>query len=157
MALSTSRSFARGWRGPDTTDFTKWRSCRRATGGGAIPKRCSRRAACGTRPPASSGIKTVKITSFPQLSATRTFNGPKPSFQDRRSHGRQGQRAARCGRIERHLREALQSVGVESSEANRRAYRDLLFTAKGIEEFVSGVILFDETLRQSTVSGNEPF
>src|SRR5207248_9277109 len=33
----------------------------------------------------------------------------------------------------------------------------LLFTTKGIEEFVSGVILFDETLRQSTVSGNEPF
>src|SRR5262245_10558817 len=51
----------------------------------------------------------------------------------------------------------FKSVGVESSEANRRAYRDLLFTAKGVEEFVSGVILFDETLRQSTVSGNEPF
>src|SRR5258707_7040589 len=49
------------------------------------------------------------------------------------------------------------SVGVESTEANRRAYRDLLFTTKGIEEFVSGVILFDETLRQSTIAGNEPF
>ena len=51
----------------------------------------------------------------------------------------------------------FKSVGVECTEANRRAYRDLLFTTKGIEEFVSGVILFDETLRQSTVSGNEPF
>ncbi|HZF18471.1 MAG TPA: class I fructose-bisphosphate aldolase [Burkholderiales bacterium] len=51
----------------------------------------------------------------------------------------------------------FKSVGVESHEANRRAYRDLLFTTKNIEEFVSGVILFDETLRQSTVSGNEPF
>src|SRR5882762_9906830 len=49
------------------------------------------------------------------------------------------------------------SVGVESTEANRRAYRDLLFSTKGIEEFVSGVILFDETLRQSTIAGNEPF
>ena len=51
----------------------------------------------------------------------------------------------------------FKSVGVDSSESNRRAYRDLLFTTKGIEEFVSGVILFDETLRQSTVSGSEPF
>ena len=51
----------------------------------------------------------------------------------------------------------FRSVGVDSTESNRRAYRDLLFTTKGIEEFVSGVILFDETLRQSTVSGNEPF
>lgn len=51
----------------------------------------------------------------------------------------------------------FQSVGVESNEPNRRAYRDLLFTTRGIEEFVSGVILFDETLRQSTLGGNEPF
>ena len=51
----------------------------------------------------------------------------------------------------------FKSVGVDSTEANRRSYRDLLFTTKGIEEFVSGVILFDETLRQGTVSGNKPF
>ena len=43
------------------------------------------------------------------------------------------------------------SIGVESTEANRNAYRDMLFTSPGMEEFVSGVILFDETLRQSTV------
>src|SRR3954465_3374674 len=51
----------------------------------------------------------------------------------------------------------FKSVGVESTEANRRAYRDLLFTTKSIEDHVSGIILFDETLRQSTVSGNAPF
>jgi len=51
----------------------------------------------------------------------------------------------------------FKSVGVDSTEANRRVYRDLLFTTKGVEDFVSGVILFDETLRQSTVSGDEPF
>src|SRR6266568_7106382 len=51
----------------------------------------------------------------------------------------------------------FKSVGVECTEANRRAYRDLLFTTRGIEEFVSGVILFDETLRQSTVTSGEPF
>ncbi len=51
----------------------------------------------------------------------------------------------------------FKSVGVECTEQNRRAYRDLLFTTKSIEDFVSGVILFDETLRQSTLSGDEPF
>jgi fructose-bisphosphate aldolase class I len=40
------------------------------------------------------------------------------------------------------------SIKVDSTAENRRAYRELLFTTRGIEEFVSGVILFDETLRQ---------
>ncbi|HSO20803.1 MAG TPA: class I fructose-bisphosphate aldolase, partial [Desulfosarcina sp.] len=41
-------------------------------------------------------------------------------------------------------------IQVESTDANRRAYRELLFTTSGIEAFISGVILFDETMRQST-------
>jgi fructose-bisphosphate aldolase class I len=45
------------------------------------------------------------------------------------------------------------SVGVESNEENRRAYREMLFTTPGVSEFVSGVILFDETLRQATRDG----
>ena len=48
------------------------------------------------------------------------------------------------------------SVGVECTEENRRAYRELLFTTPGVQEFVSGVILFDETLRQKTKDG-QPF
>ena len=48
------------------------------------------------------------------------------------------------------------SVGVECNEENRRAYRELLFTTPKIAEFVSGVILFDETLRQKTKDG-KPF
>ena len=48
------------------------------------------------------------------------------------------------------------AVGVESTEENRRAYRELLFTAPGAEEFISGVILFDETIRQSAADGT-PF
>lgn len=48
------------------------------------------------------------------------------------------------------------SIGVENSEENRRAYRDLLFTTPGAEEFISGVILFDETIRQSSSEGS-PF
>ncbi|HUO43638.1 MAG TPA: class I fructose-bisphosphate aldolase [Burkholderiales bacterium] len=51
----------------------------------------------------------------------------------------------------------FRAVGVEPTEPNRRAYRDLLFTTGDIEQFVSGVILFDETIRQSTVAGNQPF
>ena len=49
------------------------------------------------------------------------------------------------------------SIGVESTEANRNAYRDMLFSTPGMEEFISGVILFDETLRQSTVKDNTPY
>jgi fructose-bisphosphate aldolase class I len=48
------------------------------------------------------------------------------------------------------------AVGVENTEPNRRAYRDLLFTTPGFEQYVSGVILFDETIRQSSLAG-EPF
>jgi fructose-bisphosphate aldolase class I len=48
------------------------------------------------------------------------------------------------------------SIGVESTEETRRAYRELLFTASGLDEFISGVILFDETIRQSTGDGT-PF
>src|ERR1041385_4209013 len=47
----------------------------------------------------------------------------------------------------------FKSVGVECTEENRRAYRGLLFTTPGIEQFLSGVILFDETLRQKTNDG----
>jgi fructose-bisphosphate aldolase class I len=50
----------------------------------------------------------------------------------------------------------LAAVGVESSEETRQAYRDLLFTTPGAEEFISGVILFDETIRQSSADGT-PF
>lgn len=50
----------------------------------------------------------------------------------------------------------LQAVGVESTEETRRAYRDLLLTAPKVADYLSGVILFEETLNQSTLSGT-PF
>ncbi len=40
------------------------------------------------------------------------------------------------------------AIGISSTEENRRAYRELLFTTPGLNEFISGVILFDETMRQ---------
>ena len=51
------------------------------------------------------------------------------------------------------IKKRFDSVGVESTEENRRRYREILFTTAGIERHVGGVILFDETLRQSTRDG----
>lgn len=51
----------------------------------------------------------------------------------------------------------FKSIGVESTEMSRNTYRDLLFTAAGMEEFISGVILFDETLRQTNLADGIPF
>ena len=45
------------------------------------------------------------------------------------------------------------SIKVENTEANRRAYREMLFTTKGIGDTISGVILYDETLRQKCADG----
>jgi fructose-bisphosphate aldolase, class I len=44
-------------------------------------------------------------------------------------------------------------IDVASTEESRRSYRELLFTTRGLNEFISGVILFDETLRQKTRDG----
>ena len=47
----------------------------------------------------------------------------------------------------------FQAIGVESTEENRRAYRSLLLTTPGLGEYISGVILFEETLTQKTDDG----
>jgi fructose-bisphosphate aldolase, class I len=54
------------------------------------------------------------------------------------------------------IKKRFDSIGLESTEENRRAYRDLLFTTEGAEDYISGVILFDETIRQSSADGT-PF
>src|SRR5438046_1790544 len=54
------------------------------------------------------------------------------------------------------IKKRFDSIGLESTEDNRRAYRELLFSTEGAEEFISGVILFDETIRQSASDGT-PF
>lgn len=45
------------------------------------------------------------------------------------------------------------SIGVESTEINRRNYREMLFRASGMQDNIGGVILFDETIRQSAEDG----
>ena len=54
------------------------------------------------------------------------------------------------------IKRRFDSIKIESNEANRRAYRDMLFTTRGVEEAISGVILFDETLRTNANDGT-PF
>jgi len=56
------------------------------------------------------------------------------------------------GTIERRFK----SINVENTEEHRRAYRDLLFSAKGIGQYIGGAILYDETLRQKSADGT-PF
>jgi fructose-bisphosphate aldolase, class I len=51
------------------------------------------------------------------------------------------------------IEKRFRSVGLPSTEENRRAYRELLFTTSGVEENISGVILFEETIRQATRDG----
>ena len=54
------------------------------------------------------------------------------------------------------IKKRFDSIGAESTEDNRRAYRELLFATSGAEDYISGVILFDETIRQSAEDGT-PF
>ncbi len=54
------------------------------------------------------------------------------------------------------IKKRFDSIKLESTEENRRRYRELLFTTPGAAEHISGVILFEETLRQSTKLG-KPF
>ena len=54
------------------------------------------------------------------------------------------------------IKKRFDSIGVENTEPNRRAYRQMLFATPGFGEHISGVILFDETIRQSSDDGT-PF
>lgn len=47
----------------------------------------------------------------------------------------------------------LDSIGVKNAEPNRRDYREMLFRANGFGDFISGVILYDETIRQNAADG----
>ena len=51
------------------------------------------------------------------------------------------------------IKRRFDSINVESTEDNRRNYREMLFRTAGVDEFISGVILFDETIRQDAADG----
>ena len=54
------------------------------------------------------------------------------------------------------IKKRFDTIGCESTEDRRRAYREMLFTTKGAADHISGVILFDETIRQSSSSDGRP-
>src|SRR5262249_2652375 len=47
----------------------------------------------------------------------------------------------------------FETLGIKSTEHSRRAYREMLFTPPGAREFISGVIMYDETIRQKSSRG----
>jgi fructose-bisphosphate aldolase, class I len=51
------------------------------------------------------------------------------------------------------IKKRFDSIDTESTEKNRRRYREMLFTTKGLSDYIGAVILFDETIRQSTSAG----
>jgi len=51
------------------------------------------------------------------------------------------------------IKKRFDTIDTESTEENRRRYREMLFTAEGVAEHIGGVILYDETIRQSTSDG----
>jgi fructose-bisphosphate aldolase class I len=53
------------------------------------------------------------------------------------------------------IKNRFDAIGVESTEANRRDYREMLFRTAGANEFISGVILYDETIRQKAADGSQ--
>ncbi len=54
------------------------------------------------------------------------------------------------------IKKRFDTINVESTKENRQFYREMLFATQGLEDYISGVILFDETLRQSATNGT-PF
>lgn len=51
------------------------------------------------------------------------------------------------------IKKRFDSIGIDSTETTRRDYRQMLFETEGIDSFISGVILFDETMRQESSDG----
>ncbi len=51
------------------------------------------------------------------------------------------------------IKKRFDSINAESTEENRRRYREMLFTTDGVADYIGGVILFDETIRQNTTDG----
>src|SRR5258708_4026266 len=54
------------------------------------------------------------------------------------------------------IKKRFDTIGIENTEEHRQAYRDMLFTTPGVEDYISGAILYDETIRQSGHDGT-PF
>ena len=69
---------------------------------------------------------------------------------------RQGRGILAADESTKTITERFEALGIPSTEDTRRAYREMLFTAPGADQFLSGVILYEETLRQAMSDGT-PF
>jgi hypothetical protein len=138
------------------------------------PPQAARPAAARPRPPGRpEGAGARAPARCPRRAAPHPLRPLPPTEQDRD----QGQGHPRHGRVQRHVRQGqekksgaggegardlaaradaapplflqrLDSIGMENTEANRLAYRELLVTTPGIGDYISGAILFEETLYQ---------
>src|SRR5258708_8595534 len=52
------------------------------------------------------------------------------------------------------IKKRFDQIGIASTTETRRAYRDLLITTHGLPQFISGMILYDETIKQATQDGS---
>jgi fructose-bisphosphate aldolase class I len=52
------------------------------------------------------------------------------------------------------LTRRFDALGIQSTEQSQRTYREMLFTSPGASEFISGVIMYDETIRQKSSGGS---
>jgi len=123
-----------------------------------------------------------RLSNMAASAMTSTFVGTNVHAKARVSHAKAGRRAAlttRCGAYDEELvatankiaskgrgilamdesnatcGKRLDSIGVENTEENRRTYRELLVSTPGLGEYISGAILFEETLYQSASDGKK--
>ncbi|KAF9684419.1 hypothetical protein SADUNF_Sadunf04G0116400 [Salix dunnii] len=94
--------------------------------------------------PAAPSVLTVRAGSYAEelVKTAKTIASPGRGILA------MDESNATCGK-------RLASIGLENTEANRQAYRTLLVTVPGLGDYVSGAILFEETLYQSTTDGKK--
>ena len=84
----------------------------------------------------------------------RTADESQRTGVDRAGHGARRAKASwRRTNLGGTIKKRFDSIKLESTEEARRTYREMLFTAPGVADYISGVILYDETLRQKTKDG----
>ncbi|KAK4477146.1 hypothetical protein RD792_016359 [Penstemon davidsonii] len=112
--------------------------------GQALLRQSSAASVVRCHPNATSSPLTVRASSY----ANELVKTAKTIASPGRGILAMDESNATCGK-------RLASIGLENTEANRQAYRTLLVTAPGLGQYISGAILFEETLYQSTVDGKK--
>jgi len=139
-------------------------SCSAAAGPGPAPKskpRCSSAPSWPSRSASSAGSRAACAT-LPTAASPGYCRGPDPRggfhmtdelAATARALVAPGKGILAADESSGTIKKRFASIEVESTEEHRRDYRELLFTTEGAAEFISGVILYDETLRQRAADG----